>query len=172
MCLHLSGQSKFYSKKGFISIVSVTPVITLKGYNKKVVTFLDTANGNIVFGLNMDDFTFKQALAEEHFKENYVETEKYPQAKFSGKILNYTNLERTPQVEIPVEVQGVMTIHGIEKEITVKAVLIFGKDKIIARSELIIRPEEYGIRIPSLIREKIAEEVNTTVEVIYGPYQD
>jgi polyisoprenoid-binding protein YceI len=66
----------------------------------------------------MKSFMFKKALMQEHFNENYVESDKFPKATFKGSILNYDAIK---QAATKAKVKGILTIHGISKEITIDA---------------------------------------------------
>ena len=53
---------------------------------------------------------------EEHFNENYLETEKYPKASFNGNINEEVDLSKDGTYEVTAT--GKLLIHGIEKERT------------------------------------------------------
>lgn len=160
-------QDKYYCKNAYIGFISETPFITLKAQNKTVVTFLNMTSGELVFGVVMRGFKFKQALAEEHFYENYAETDLYPQAKFKGKILDFSKVQMTDKSEYNVEVEGELTIHGVTRNIKEKGKIQIKKDKLFAFSTFVLHPEDYDIKIPTLVRDKIASEIVVRVEVLY-----
>lgn len=170
--LSVSSQEKYYCKDAYIGFISETPFITLKAQNKTVVSFLNIKTGDLVFGVVMRGFKFKQALAEEHFYENYAETDIYPQAKFKGKIVDFSKIQLTDKSEYEVEVEGELTIHGVTKVIKEKGNIVIKKDKIFAVSTFILHPEDYDIKIPTLVRDKIASEIIVRVEVLYEIYNE
>lgn len=163
-------QSKFYTKNGIIAFVSETPFITLKAYNKDVVSFLDTASGEIVVGVVMKAFKFKRPLAQDHFNENYAETDIYPNSKFKGKIIIPGKI--TEGVETEVVAEGDLTIHGVTKKISEKATLLLKKNQIIGESSFVLHPEDFNIKIPSLVSEKIARDIQVKVKFTYKPYKE
>ncbi|MFH2141679.1 MAG: YceI family protein [Bacteroidota bacterium] len=165
-------QQKYYCKNAYIGFISETPFITLKAQNKTVVTFINMNSGEVVFGVVMRGFKFKQALAEEHFYENYAETDIFPQAKFKGKILDFSKIVLIDKNEYEVEVEGELTIHGVTQSIKEKGNLIIKKNKIFAKSTFILHPEDYEIKIPTIVRDKIASEIIVRIEVLYEPYID
>ncbi|PKP21052.1 MAG: YceI family protein [Bacteroidetes bacterium HGW-Bacteroidetes-21] len=170
--LSLFSQDKLFSKTATIVFVSETAIINIAGKNEKVVSFLKVNTGEIAFAVRMTDFTFELPLAGEHFNENYAESEKYPMASFKGKITNYEMVDlKTPGV-YPVMVTGELTMHGKTNSITEKAMLTVTNDTVQGFCLFKLRPEEYGIKIPKLVREKIAEEVTITINVDFKPYTD
>lgn len=91
----LTAGNRYFTRSGIIGFISATPLIDIAGENKAVTSFLDIKTGEIVFSVFIKDFKFKLALAEEHFNENYMYSEKYPQSKFKGKITNINLIDLT-----------------------------------------------------------------------------
>jgi hypothetical protein len=163
------GQGKFIAKNAFISFYSSTPLEDILGESNEAVTILNSDNGEIVFQAIMTTFHFKRALMEEHFNENYMESSKYPKAKFSGKIEGFNKgMLKAPVANI--KIIGQLNVHGVEKTITVPGTLGLVDGKLVATSKFKVTPEDYGIAIPSLVRDKIGKEMEVTVKANYLPY--
>ncbi len=163
------GQSKFIAKNAFISFYSSTPMEDILGESNEVVTILNAETGEIGFQALMTTFHFKRALMEEHFNENYMESNKFPKAKFNGKIAGFTkDMLTSPVAE--VKVTGVLNVHGVEKTITIPGTLGLEGGKLVATSKFKVVPEDYGITIPSLVRDKIGKEMEVTVKATYLPF--
>ena len=79
---------KFMTKNGFISFYGHTPMEDIKADNNQVASVLDISTGDLVFQVLIKSFHFDRALMEEHFNENYMESDKFPKASFKGKITN------------------------------------------------------------------------------------
>jgi len=106
---------------------------------------------------------------EEHFNENYVESEKFPKSTFKGKIVNLQmSIFQKPGV-YKVTVTGDLTIHGVTKNITEPAEIEITGSGVNARSKFVVTPEEYNIEIPSVVREKIAKEITVSADVKMTP---
>jgi polyisoprenoid-binding protein YceI len=103
---------------------------------------------------------------KDHFNEKYLESEKYPNAIFKGKI---EGIKTEVNEEQAVTARGSLTIHGITKEVTIPGMLFREGSKYVAKSKFLIKLEEYKIKIPQLMWQNIAEEVEVTVEFIYKP---
>lgn len=163
------GQGKFISKNAYISFYSSTPLEDILGESNEAVSVLNSETGDVQFQALMTTFHFKRALMEEHFNENYIESEKYPKAKFNGKIDNF-NKDMLKNPVTNVTVTGQLNVHGVEKTITVPASIGMENGKLVGTSKFNVKPEDYGITIPSVVRDKIGKEMEVTVKTTYAPY--
>lgn len=162
---------RYITKNGHIKFYSETPMETIEAHNKQVNSVLDINTGDFVFKVLMKSFEFEKALMQEHFNENYVESDKYPNASFKGKITNLGDIDFTSPGEYEAQVQGVMTIHGVAVEISEAGIFNVGKGQVKGSSKFIIKPEDYNIKIPNTVVNNIAEEIEVTVEVILEEYK-
>lgn len=162
-------QNRFFTKDAKINFNSSTPLEDIIAESNQATTFIDIDKNEVVFSVLTTSFKFRRALMEEHFNENYMESPKFPKAKFSGKIISA--IDWKSEKPVIVDVKGELTMHGVTKEMTIKAQITPGKGKIIASSELKITPEMFNIAIPSAVRDKIAKEVTIKIDAVYAPYQ-
>src|SRR5437868_2935959 len=81
-------QSKYYTKNGKIEFYSKATLEDIDAKNKTVAAILDSQTGAMQFSVLMKGFEFQKALMQEHFNENYVESDKYPKGEFKGTITN------------------------------------------------------------------------------------
>jgi len=166
-------QNRFITKDAKINFNSSTPLEDIVAESNQATTIIDIDNNQVVFSVLTTSFKFRRALMEEHFNENYMESAKskeFSKAKFSGKIL--TTIDWKSDKQVIADVKGELTMHGVTKEVTLKAQIIPGKGKIIASAEFKIIPEDFDIAIPSAVRDKIAKEVTIKINAIYEPYQE
>ncbi|MFA5330139.1 MAG: YceI family protein [Prolixibacteraceae bacterium] len=163
------GQGKFISKNAYISFYSSTPMEDILGESNEAVTILNAETGEIAFQALMTTFHFKRALMEEHFNENYMESTKFPKGKFNGKIDGFTKEMLTSPVS-DIKITGKLNVHGVEKTITVPGTIGLEGGKLVATSKFKVSPEEYGIVIPALVRDKIGKEMEITVKANYQPF--
>jgi hypothetical protein len=162
-------QGKYIAKNAYISFYSSTPMEDILGESNEVVTILNAETGEIAFQALMTTFHFKRALMEEHFNENYMESTKFPKAKFSGKIEGF-NKDMLKNAATEVKVTGTLSVHGVDKTVTVPAKLGMENGKLKGTTKFKVTPEDYGITIPSLVRDKIAKQMEVTVKAEYQPY--
>jgi hypothetical protein len=162
-------QGKFISKNAYISFYSSTPLEDILGESNEAVTILNAETGEVAFQALMTTFHFKRALMEEHFNENYMESTKFPKAKFNGKIEGFNkDMLKNPPAE--VKMTGILSIHGVDKTVTVPIKLGTENGKLTGSAKFKVTPEDYGIAIPSLVRDKIAKQMEVTVKADYQPY--
>lgn len=162
-------QEKFISKNSYISFYSSTPLEDILGESNEAVSILNAETGEVAFQALMTTFHFKKALMEEHFNENFIESDKYPKSKFNGKIENFNkDMLKSPVTNISVT--GQLSVHGVEKTITVPGTLGLENGKLVGTSKFMVVPEDYGIAIPSLVRDKIGKQMEVTVKANYVPY--
>jgi len=162
-------QGKYISKNAYISFYSSTSMEDILGESNEAVTILNAENGEVAFQALMTTFHFKRALMEEHFNENYMESTKFPKAKFTGKVEGFSKeMLKSPATE--VRVTGTLSIHGVDKTVTVPVKLGQENGKLIGTAKFKVTPEDYGIAIPSLVRDKIAKQMEVTVKAEYQPY--
>lgn len=162
---------RYIDKTAEVSFFSSTPMEDIDAKNSSAVSLLDPATGGVEFAVLIKGFQFEKALMQEHFNENYMESEKFPKANFKGKISNLAEVDFKKDGTYPVTVTGSMTIHGVTKEVTIKGVMKVSGGKINANSNFTVRPADYNISIPKVVTEKIAEEIKVTVVADYDQHQ-
>jgi hypothetical protein len=168
--LSLTAQNRYFTKTGHIEFYSHTAMEDIKGVNDQVTSFLDIATGDLVFSVLNRSFQFAKPLMQEHFNENYMESEKFPKASFEGKIAYLKTIDFTKSGKYPVKVAGKLTIHGVVKEVEAAGDLTIGKDKITGESVFSVKPEDYGIRIPAVVKQNFEESMKVTVQMNYQLY--
>jgi hypothetical protein len=164
----LVSAQKYITKTGHIWFYSHTPMEDIEAHNRQVVSSIDCTSGELAFLLLVKSFEFKTALMQEHFNENYMESDKIPKASFKGKIDNIAAIDFKKDGKYPAEVSGDLTIHGVTKHLATAGVIEVKGAAINANAKFVIVPQDYGIQIPSLVAEKIAREIPVTVEMIFG----
>jgi hypothetical protein len=162
-------QETYFTKNANINFFSSTPMEDIKAANNESVSFIKS-NGIINFGVIIKSFKFENGLMQEHFNENYMESEKYPKAVFEGKINNIETVDFKTDGTYPLEISGKMTIHGVSQEIITKGVLTIKSGKILAAGFLQLKPEDYGIIIPALVKDNIAKVIDVNIAAEYAPY--
>lgn len=111
----------------------------------------------------MRSFEFRKALMQEHFNENYVESDKYPRATFNGEIIEADQLDLTDAKDNMVKVKGSLTIHGVTHPIETTGNIKAGNGKLILIANFEIQISDYKISIPSLVKDKVSNKVRIFV---------
>jgi len=160
---------KFMTKNGYIGFYSHTPMEDIKADNNQVAGVLDITTGDMVFQVLIKSFHFERALMEEHFNENYMESDKIPKSSFKGKITNLSSVNFAKEGTYDVTVEGDLTIHDVTNKISTKGTIEVVSGGINANSKFNIVPEDYKITIPGVVREKIDKNLAVTVTMKFTP---
>jgi polyisoprenoid-binding protein YceI len=160
---------KYMTKNGYIGFFSHTPAEDIKADNNQVASVIDASSGEIVFQVLIKSFHFPKTLMEEHFNENYMESDKFPKASFKGKITNLASVDFKKNGTNEVIVEGDLTIRDATKRMTAKGTIEVVTGGLNANTKFIISPEDFNIKIPSVVRENIAKAIEVTVSMKYAP---
>jgi polyisoprenoid-binding protein YceI len=163
---------KFMTRNGYIGFSSHTATEDIKGDNNQVASVIDISTGEIVFQVLIKSFHFEKALMEEHFNENYLESEKFPKSTFKGKITNLSAVDFSKAGKYDVIVDGDLNIHDVTNKVTAKGSLEVITDGINANSKFNIVPEDYKINIPGVVRDNVAKNLEVTVTMKYTPVEN
>jgi len=154
---------KMMSRTGEIKFEASMPTFEeIAATNSSVSCILEESNGEFVALALVKQFKFKSPLMEEHFNENYVESSKFPKSTFKGKILNF-DASKVSSSKSTYELEGELTMHGVSKKIKTKILVSSNGGKLNVTSNFYIRPQDYNIEIPSLVKNKIAENVKVLI---------
>jgi hypothetical protein len=163
---------KYMTKNGYIGFFSHTPIEDIKADNNQVAGILDASTGEMVFQVLIKSFHFEKALMEEHFNENYMESDKFPKSTFTGKIINLSAINFSKNGIYDVTVEGELSIHGVINKVTTKGSVEIVTGGINANSKFNIIPEDYKIDIPGVVRNNIAKTLEVTVTMKYSPIEN
>lgn len=138
----------------------------IKAKNESSVSILDINDGKIAALIKISAFNFRLGLMQEHFNENYLESNIYPTSTFEGSIENFDeiNLDNTFQ---EVLIKGELKIKGESNEIRAKGYIKKNNNKIELKSSFSVKLSEYKIKVPRIVFKKIDEEVKINLNYIY-----
>lgn len=160
-------QEKYMTKEGHIKFFSSALVEDIEADNHKVQSIIDIAKKEVVISITMHDFQFEKSLMQEHFNENYVESEKFPKATFKGVFTSDKDFVLNKDGEYQVELVGEITIHGVTKPLKTKGVIKMVGSQLEAQTTFELSVADFDIEIPKLLFQNIAEVVKVTVNFKY-----
>jgi hypothetical protein len=164
LSLSFSGLCQNYmTKNGFIGFYSKTPLEDIRAENNQVYAVLDAGSHRLAFAVLLKGFLFTKELMQVHFNENYVESDKYPKATFSGACSGDMDLNKDGTYQVVIK--GDLSLHGVTKPIETTAQLDVKNNHIKGTSTFKLKPEDFNIAIPAIVREKIASEMNVKVQI-------
>lgn len=165
--LYLPMQAQtFMTRNGNVSFFSKTPLEDIKAENSQAFAAVDLTKKSVAFTLLQRNFLFPKQLMQEHYNENYVESDKFPKAQFSG---TFTGDVPNKPGTYKVQVSGQLTLHGVTQQITVPGELEVKDGKVTAKSAFAVKPSDFNIKIPSLVKDKIASQINIQIVAVCLP---
>lgn len=169
ICVGQTG-GRIITKQGQVSFFSHTSVEDIEATNNQVLNIVDFSSGEVAISMLMRAFVFKKALMQEHFNESYIESDIYPKCSFEGKILD---LERPLPSEQTKLIKGLVTIHGVSKELEIKTKIENNENKISFSGTFNLQVADFKIKIPPIVAGNISKtiEVNFRFEE-YLPYEN
>lgn len=157
-------QEIFYTTSANIRFFSEAPIENIEAISNKAVSVFNVETGEIAFQVKINTFQFEKALMQEHFNENYMESEKIPKASFKGTVSNFD-----PSLKIAQDVilKGDLNIHGVSQNMVIPASLEISNGTLLLKTAFDVRCEDHNIKIPKLLWRNIAEIIEVDVKANY-----
>lgn len=157
-------QKTYYStKSGSAFFDAGTGLEDITATNKLTTVIMDPSTGKMNFLMNIKGFEFKSQLMQDHFNENYMESDKYPTSSFKGTISNISKVNFSKDGNYPVTVTGTLEIHGVKNEVTANGTIKIKGETVEASSDFNIQLEDYKIPVPSVVGEKLSKTVKIKI---------
>src|SRR5690606_1432202 len=130
----------------------------VKAKNESVSVIFDASTNRIASLALIRGFHFENPLMQEHFNENYIESDQYPKAIFKGEIMDFA-LDRASSTTKEYIIRGTLEIRGISKEIESTVQIQKIGNIMVVQGDFVVFPKDFDIGIPKIVRNKIAKEV-------------
>jgi uncharacterized membrane protein len=160
-------QDIWMTRNGTLAFHAGTSVEDIDGISNEMASLLNVRTGDLAFQVPVKSFHFKRALMEDHFNENYMESNKFPKSTFNGKINDISKVNFTKDGTYPVMVDGELMIHGFTRKVSVPGSINITGGKISAAATFKVLISDYNINIPGVVTEKIAKEAMIEVKCSY-----
>ena len=168
LCLLALAETAFAQRyrlaSSHISFFSEAPMEDIEAHTEKASSLFDAESAEIAFVVPIRSFQFKKSLMQEHFNENYLESEKYPNATFEGKLLDFRAGSTEEQT---VTARGTFTIHGVTQTVKVPGEVHKKGNSLHMQATFPIKLEDYNIKIPKVVFYNIAEIIDVKVQFTY-----
>lgn len=163
----ITAQEKMISKSGIITFEASVPSFEeVKATNNSVTFVLNLTTGEIASLALMKGFRFKVALMEEHFNENFIESDHYPKAIFKGKIDNFDSNTLT-DVAKDFIIKGTLELHGKSKNISITAKIRKTTLVYIVSSNFSVNASDFNIVIPAVVKDKLTNKINVQILSVF-----
>src|SRR5215217_2290152 len=160
----VQAQGKYFTKSGRITFYSNAPLEDIEASTKTAAAILDAGTGTVQFSVLMKSFEFKKALMQEHFNENYIESDKFPNGDFKGTIVNNSEINYSKPGTYTAKVQGKLTIHGVTKDVATTGTVVVAPDGLKTASVFNVTLKDFNIKRPSLVKDKLSNNIQITVD--------
>jgi polyisoprenoid-binding protein YceI len=160
-------QNIYLSTSTDVSFFSEARLENIEAHSTKATSAINISSNAIAFKVPIQSFKFGNGLMQEHFNENYMESDKYPDATFIGKITEEIDLSQ--EGEYKVNAVGKLTMHGIAKERTIPGTLTVKGGKIQLTSSFIVPVSDHKIDIPNDKLTNISQNISVKIKALYEP---
>ena len=166
--LAAKAQGKYSIEKGAINFSSNAQLELIKASSDKVQGLLDPSTNQFAFTIDIKSFQgFNSQLQREHFNEKYMESEKFPKARFSGKIIE--TVDFTSDGVFDVRAKGDLEIHGVKQTRIIKSKMIIRNGQVDIESKFMVPLSDHNITIPNIVSQKIATEIEVDFKATMKP---
>jgi polyisoprenoid-binding protein YceI len=161
-------QPVFNISKGSITFSSDAPLEVIRAGSTELKGKIDASKKLFAFSVKINTFKgFNSNLQREHFNENYLQSSKYPDATFSGKIIE--EVDFVAEGNYTVRAKGRLSIHGVAQERIIKSSLSIKKGQVSLQSNFTVLLADHNIPIPKVVQEKLASEIKVAVNAVLVP---
>lgn len=158
----------YLTTSGKISFRSDAPLEVIRASSTDLIGLIDITKGNFSFKIQVHSFQgFNSPLQKEHFNENYMESDKYPEASFKGKIIEDVDLSVDGTYQ--VRTKGILTIHNVPQERIIQSDVTVKKNIITVHSAFTVLLSDHNIPIPMVVNQKLANEIKVEVNATLEP---
>ncbi len=156
-------QNRYLTKTGVVEFEASVPSFEeVKAINNSTTAIINSETGEFAALVLIKGFRFKNALMEEHFNENYAESDLYTKATFKGKITDFSLDGLNSEVKT-FRITGVLTFHGKTKTLESLTIEIKkNEDAITINGKFMADASDFGIKIPKVVRSKISEDITVS----------
>ena len=163
LCPAMAFSQRYSTRNAFVGFYSKTALEYIKAENNQVFAIIEPATKKLAFSLLVKGFIFAKELMQEHFNENYVESDKYPKANFTGTYTGDVDLNKDGVYKVMVK--GELNLHNVTKPVETPATLEVKAGHLIGVTEFKAKPEDYNIPIPSIVRDKIDKDIQVKIRI-------
>jgi hypothetical protein len=164
----LQAQPVYEVQNSTLTFHSSAPKELITAATTELRGLLDLGKRVFVFKVSVSSFKgFNNSLQQEHFRENYMESYLYPDALYNGKIIEDVSLDKPGVYQ--VRAKGKLLIHGVAQERIIRSRITVKEDRILVSSEFTVLLRDHNIKVPRVVYEKLAAEINVTLEAVLLP---
>ena len=158
-------QNKYMTRTGSAHFVADGIIKDdVQARSNTVTAVLDASNGQVQARIPVNSFVFRKALMQKHFNENYLESHRFPNASFKGQIQGWNDQMLQKSGSQKIRFVGTLEVHGVARDINEAGLLEVSNGIIHLETDFKLVVADYGIKVPALVRDKIAKEAEVHVQ--------
>lgn len=152
------------TESGVAAFTSDAPLELINARSEFLRGIIDLDQNTFAFAIDMQTFEgFNSDLQRTHFNENYLESKKYPQATFTGKIIE--RIDWSSEGLTDVRAKGFLEIHGVKQERIIPSRVEIFADRVLIQAEFSVPLKDHNISIPKIVAQKISEKITVSIQV-------
>ncbi len=153
----------FLTNNGLVHFVSDAPLEMIEAHSTQLNGTIDPQQKIFSFRLDISSFAgFNSSLQQDHFIENYMESERFPDARFTGKIIEDVDFSADGLYQ--VRAKGKLELHGVARERIIKSTVRVVGDQLHLLAQFSVLLSEHDIVVPKIVNQKIAGEIVIDIE--------
>lgn len=157
----------YRTENGSISFRSEAPLEIISASSNELEGIIDPNGLTFAFVVPINSFKgFNNGLQQQHFYENYLESSRYPEATFTGKIIEDVDLMKPGTYQ--VRAKGKLSIHGRTQERIIRTEIVSEGNKLTAQSDFLVPLSDHHIEVPKIVYQKIAQEIKVNVRATFA----
>ena len=168
LCAQSAQAQRFFTRDGKVRFFSEAKLENIEAVNKSGTAVFDIATGKMEWKVLIKNFLFEKALMQEHFNENYIESDKYPKAIFKGKINE--KIDFTKNGTYDISATGDFTLHGVTKARTLKGKIAVNQANLSITTDFDVALADHKIEVPQIVFVKIAQIIKVKNKYTFTPY--
>jgi len=168
LALSLTAQKQI-TREAFLKFYSAAALEDIEASTNSASSVIDMENGELVCQVLMKSLVFDKALMQEHFNENYMESDQFPKGVFKGKFDNWEAPSLKTDGEYKMTVNGTLSLHGKSQKITTECKMLVNAGKLTLSTIFMVHPADFDIDIPSGKKDNISNDIEITFIANYQP---
>lgn len=164
-------QDIWMTRSAHITFFSSAPLEDIEAENKSVTCIFKPASGELAFKVLMKSFRFERAAMQDHFNTQYLHTDEFPNATFSGKLVSDAPIDPGAEASQEVTATGELTMHGVTRTVSHSGTVKTSGGKLELHAVFPVLLEDYNVKIPTNYVRNISREIEITVHAILEPYE-
>jgi len=155
-------ENLYFTDSGHIKFSSNAPLEFIQASSNELAGILNINDLSFSFTVPMLSFEgFNSTLQRIHFNENYMESEKFLNSTFKGKIIEEVDFISPGTYHI--RAKGLLNVHGIDNDRIIRCTIQVETGRITVETSFTVPLDEHKIKIPSIVQQKIAEVIDVNI---------